>query len=166
MQILTRNFPAILTFSRHIFWHTLKYTSETHFGFATDQFKKKKKLNRSDVGTCFFKHRTRSFKSCVCTVISSDNSSKAINLDRERTCTLSRFDFITIVYPVGARKPIKTAEILKNWPIQPEMEARMIKQPDITRNGPQPPSGNHMTITDNDVLSWKCTFYLLIFRKQ
>ena len=52
----------------------------------------------------------------------------AISLDKENICTSSRFDFIT---KTNSRSI---------WRIQPEMEARIIKQPDITRNGPQRPS--------------------------
>ena len=39
MQILTWNFPAISTFKDT--YSGIKNTSESHFGFATDQFLKK-----------------------------------------------------------------------------------------------------------------------------
>ena len=46
-------------------------------------------------------------------------------------------------YAIGARKLNKNR---KYRSIQPEVDARKIKQTDITRNGPQPPSGTPLPL--------------------
>ena len=46
------------------------------------------------------------------------------------------------------------------------MEARINKQPNLTRNG-QHPSWNRMGVTENDVMKLEMRFlFIFIFRKQ
>ena len=60
-------------------------------------------------------------------------------------------------YAVGAQK------LNKNPSIQPEMDARIIKQPDVIRNGPQRLSGTALPLPITDVLNWKCCFISFLF---
>ena len=83
------------------------------------------------------------FKSCACTVISSD----IIQVRPSNLIEKASAHLVDLISPQMKKLKLLGAQnSRKYWSIHPEMDVRIIKQCDITSNGPQRASGTALRL--------------------